>query len=35
MLENPGVVAGIIGVVTASIGAAATIYTHMSKIKKP
>jgi hypothetical protein len=32
--ENPGVIAAIIGVVTASIGAIATIFSHISKSKK-
>jgi len=33
-LENPTVIAAIIGIVTASIGAAATIFTHYAKLKK-
>ncbi len=32
--ENPGVIAAIIGVITASIGAIATIFSHISKAKK-
>jgi hypothetical protein len=32
--ENPGVIAGIIGVITATIGAIATIFSHISKAKK-
>ena len=32
--ENPGVIAGIIGVITATIGAVATIFSHISKAKK-
>ena len=34
VLENPSVIAAIIGIITASIGAAATIFTHISKAKK-
>ncbi len=34
VFENPGVIAGIIGVITASIGAVATIFSHISKAKK-
>jgi hypothetical protein len=33
-LDNPGVLVAVIGVVTASIGAAATIFSHMFKAKK-
>jgi hypothetical protein len=33
-LENPGVLVGIIGVITATIGAIATIFSHISKAKK-
>jgi hypothetical protein len=33
-LENPTVIAAIIGIITACIGAGATIFTHISKIKK-
>ena len=33
-LENPSVIAAIIGILTASIGAGATIFTHISKAKK-
>ena len=33
-LENPGVIAAIIGVITASIGAVATIFSHIYKAKK-
>jgi hypothetical protein len=33
-LENPGVLVAIIGVLTATIGAAATIFSHMFKAKK-
>ena len=32
--ENPGVIAAIIGVITATIGAVATIFSHISKAKK-
>ena len=32
--ENPGVIAAIIGVITATIGAIATIFSHISKAKK-
>jgi hypothetical protein len=32
--ENPGVIAAIIGVITATIGAIATIFSHLSKAKK-
>jgi len=32
--ENPGVIAAIIGVITATIGAIATIFSHISKNKK-
>jgi len=32
--ENPGVIAAIIGVITATIGAIATIFSHVSKAKK-
>jgi len=34
VLENPGVLVGIIGVITATIGAIATIFSHISKAKK-
>jgi hypothetical protein len=33
-LENPGVIAAIIGVITATIGAVATIFSHIYKAKK-
>jgi hypothetical protein len=33
-LENPGVIAAIIGVITATIGAVATIFSHIFKAKK-
>ncbi len=33
-LENPGVIAAIIGVITATIGAIATIFSHIFKAKK-
>ena len=33
-LENPTVIAAIIGIITASIGAGATIFTHFAKMKK-
>jgi hypothetical protein len=33
-LENPTIIAAIIGVITACIGAGATIFTHISKTKK-
>jgi hypothetical protein len=33
-LENPGVIAAIIGVITATIGAIATIFSHIMKTKK-
>jgi hypothetical protein len=33
-LENPGVIAAIIGVITATIGAIATIFSHISKARK-
>lgn len=33
-LENPGVIAAIIGVITATIGAIATIFSHIYKAKK-
>jgi hypothetical protein len=32
--DNPGVIAAIIGVITATIGAIATIFSHISKAKK-
>ena len=34
LMENPTVLAAIIGGITASIGAAVTIFTHISKVKK-
>jgi hypothetical protein len=34
VLENPGVLVGIIGVITATIGAITTIFSHISKVKK-
>jgi hypothetical protein len=34
VMENPGVLVGIIGVITATIGAIATIFSHISKVKK-
>ena len=34
VLENPGVLVGVIGVITATIGAIATIFSHISKAKK-
>ncbi|MGD0080857.1 MAG: PEGA domain-containing protein [Methanoregula sp.] len=34
VLENPSVIAAIIGIITAGIGAGATIFTHISKTKK-
>ena len=33
-LDNPAVLAGVIGVITACIGAGATLFSHYSKIKK-
>jgi hypothetical protein len=33
-LENPTIIAAIIGVITACIGAGATLYPHLSKMKK-
>jgi hypothetical protein len=33
-LGNPGVLAAIIGVLTAAIGAVATVFTHIHKVKK-
>jgi hypothetical protein len=32
--ESPAVIAAVIGIITACIGAGATIFTHMSKMKK-
>ncbi len=34
VMENPTVLAAIIGIITASIGAAVTLFTHISKAKK-
>jgi hypothetical protein len=34
VLENPGVLVGVIGVITAMIGAIATVFSHISKAKK-
>ncbi|MFA4860093.1 PEGA domain-containing protein [Methanoregula sp.] len=34
VFENPTVIAAIIGIITASIGAAATVFTHVAKMKK-
>jgi hypothetical protein len=34
IFESPAVIAGVIGIITACIGAGATIFTHISKTKK-
>jgi hypothetical protein len=34
VLENPGILVAIIGVITATIGAIATIFSHIFKVKK-